>query len=145
MQSVTHPPVSPRAPRTVPRPTEDRASSPDHSPRLGTDRRTAGVGQPEARSADNTGMPRVARQHAPRVVTHVITRFVDGQYLMDEVPGAREQYLRRLAKALAHSDWPLLWYCLMGSHVHLGMPSGHESLDSWIRGLNSGFASSDDA
>ena len=74
-------------------------------------------------------------------MTHVITRFVDGQYLMDEVPGAREQYLQRLAKALAHSDWRLLWYCLMGSHVHLGMLSGHESLDSWIRGLNSGFAS----
>lgn len=86
-------------------------------------------------------MPRVARQHSPGVITHVITRFVDGQFLMDEVSGARERYLERLDRALARSDWQLLWYCLMGSHVHLGMLSGRQRLAHWIQGLHSGFAS----
>lgn len=86
------------------------------------------------------GVPRVARQHAPGVVTHVITRFVNGERVMDGVAGARPEYLDRLDAALDRSDWRLLWYCLMGTHVHLGMQSGEEPLEGWTRALNGGFA-----
>ena len=59
---------------------------------------------------------------------------------MDELPGARREYLLRLDRALQRSDWHLLWYCLMGTHVHLGMQSGEQPLDGWTRALNGGFA-----
>jgi hypothetical protein len=85
-------------------------------------------------------MPRVARQHAPGVVTHVIARFVNGVRVMDDTPGARGEYLARLDATLAQSDWRLLWYCLMGTHIHLGMESGEQSVDSWARPLHAGFA-----
>jgi hypothetical protein len=74
------------------------------------------------------------------VVTHVIARFVDGIALMDNVSGAREQYLARLDRVLPESDWTLCWYCLMGTHVHLGMLAGEDPLQSWIGRVHSGWA-----
>jgi hypothetical protein len=85
-------------------------------------------------------MPRVARQHVPGVVTHVITRFVNGAYVMDDVPGARHEYMRRLDLVMSRTDWRLLWYCLMGNHVHIAALSGEEPLERWARALNGGFA-----
>lgn len=108
---------------------------------LGDGPKNRKMAQPASPYGRQPHMPRVARKHAPGVVTHVITRFVDGRFVMDDVPGARAQYISRLDRALVGSDWRLLWYCLMGSHVHLGMLSGEQDLQHWIRGLNSGFAS----
>jgi hypothetical protein len=85
-------------------------------------------------------MPRIARKHAPSVVTHVITRFVNGTYVMDDLPGARHEYLRRLNLAMRRTDWRLLWYCLMSNHVHLAALSGEDPLERWVRPLNGAFA-----
>ncbi len=85
-------------------------------------------------------MSRVKRRHVPGVLVHVITRFVNGNYVMDEVDGAREQYLARLSRAVEASDWTLCWYALMGTHTHLGLLCGEDSLDHWIRPLHSGWA-----
>jgi hypothetical protein len=85
-------------------------------------------------------MPRVARRHTAGVVVHVITRFVNGAYVMDSELGARPEYLHRLDTALLRSDWRLLWYCLMGNHVHLGAVAGDDPLERWARPLNGGFA-----
>ena len=74
------------------------------------------------------------------VVAHVITRFVNGQFVMDEVDGAREQYLTRLDRAFRASDWTLCWYALMGNHVHLGAICGEDPLDAWAKGLHCGWA-----
>jgi hypothetical protein len=76
----------------------------------------------------------------PGVVTHVVVRFVDGIPFMDNVPGAREQYLTRLDRVLPDSDWALCWYCLMGNHVHLGMLAGDDPLQAWIGRVNSGWS-----
>jgi hypothetical protein len=85
-------------------------------------------------------MPRVKRRHVPGAVVHVITRFVNGIHVMDEVDGAREQYLARLSCAVGASDWKLCWYGLMGTHTHLGLVCGEDPLDAWIRRLHSGWA-----
>jgi hypothetical protein len=85
-------------------------------------------------------MPRVRRRHLPAVVTHVVVRFVNGEFIMDIVDGAREEYLCRLDRALAESDWCLCWYCLMGCHVHLGMVAGEDPLKSWCARVHSGWS-----
>jgi hypothetical protein len=76
----------------------------------------------------------------PGVVTHVISRFVNGERLMDEADGAREEYLARLDRALESSDWKLCWYCLMGTHTHLGLVGGEQPLQVWTGRVHSGWA-----
>src|SRR5262245_36702069 len=85
-------------------------------------------------------MPRVKRCHVPGMLVHVVTRFVNGAYVMDEVVGARDAYLERLARAVGASDWKLCWYALMGTHTHLGLVCGDDTLDHWARRLHSGWA-----
>ena len=73
-------------------------------------------------------------------MTHVICRFVNGEAVMDLVEGARVEYLARLDRALSDSDWTLCWYCLMGTHTHLGLIAGEEPLQAWCARVHSGWA-----
>lgn len=68
-------------------------------------------------------MPRYARLHAPGALVHVIARFVNRAFRLagdDE----RTFYLAALGGALVHTDWTLLAYALMSSHVHLALLAG---------------------
>jgi len=85
-------------------------------------------------------MPRIKRRHVVGAIAHVIVRFVDGLYVMDDVDGAREQYLLRLDRAIGASDWTLCWYALMSTHVHLGVICGEEPLETWAKRLHCGWA-----
>ncbi len=84
-------------------------------------------------------MLRILRTRVTGVVHHVISRFVDRSWQLtgdDE----REAYLHRLGHALARSDWTLLGYALMSSHVHLVLESGGGSIESWTKSAHSRMA-----
>ncbi len=84
-------------------------------------------------------MSRILRTQVSGVVHHVISRFVDKSWQLagdDE----RNGYLDRLSHALARSDWTLLGYALMSSHVHLVLESGLASLESWTKSAHSRMA-----
>lgn len=85
-------------------------------------------------------MPRVARQnqHVPGQLAHVMSRFVDGRFLVDET--ARRVYLRFLAIALSRTDWLLLSYSVMTTHIHLGLLMGWQPLESWAQPMHTRFA-----
>lgn len=69
-------------------------------------------------------------------VHHVISRFVDRSWqLVGDVE--REAYLARLGYALARTDWVLLGYALMSSHVHLVLEAGAGPLGSWTKSVHS--------
>jgi hypothetical protein len=84
-------------------------------------------------------MPRVIHKPVFGIVQHVISRFVNGQRLMDR-DEIRYEYLSRLRTVLTDSDWLLLWYALMETHVHLALVAGRSTLSSWIQPLHTGFA-----
>ncbi len=85
-------------------------------------------------------MPRVARSHShiPGAVVHVIVRFVDGRFVIDDE--ARQHYLRLLAAALRSVDWRLISFAMMSSHIHLGLLMGYMALDAWAKSLHIRFA-----
>jgi hypothetical protein len=89
--------------------------------------------------ADNLAVPRTIHEPIPGVIQHVILRFVDHEHLMAD-DGCRSDYLKRLEKTLADSDWRALWYALMETHVHLALIAGNDSLASWLRPVDTGFA-----
>jgi hypothetical protein len=84
-------------------------------------------------------MPHIARSYAPGTIQHVYSRFVSREFRFD-VPGARDDYLRRLGIAVERTDWKLIAYALMSSHPHLAFIAGHDPLSRVLRSLNSGFA-----
>jgi len=85
-------------------------------------------------------MPRLARsaRHAPGSLVHVIIRFVDGRFVLDDP--ARAEYLRLLRRALRRTDWRLISYALMSSHVHLAFLSGATEMAVWAHSLHVRFA-----
>lgn len=84
-------------------------------------------------------MPRYRRDYAPGAVQHIIVRFVNRAFRLD-TPGARAAYLARLAISCARTDWALLGYALMSSHVHLVGIAGHDPLDRLLRSVHTGMA-----
>lgn len=84
-------------------------------------------------------MPRIARTNAPGVFQHVIARFVDRRWLFQD-DEERAQYLVRLGRALARSDWRCVAWCLMSNHIHLGMIGGTRPLESWAKKTHAPFA-----
>jgi putative transposase len=82
---------------------------------------------------------RIARQEAPGIVHHVISRFVDRTwFLTDDVE--RDRYLHLLGQSLRRSDWRCLAYALMSNHLHLALIAGSEALESWTKRVHSPFA-----
>lgn len=84
-------------------------------------------------------MSRLRRHIEPGTVQHLISRFVNKEWRL-AAPGARADYLKRLASSLTRSDWDALSYSLMSSHVHHAMRAGFASGDSVLRPVHSGFA-----
>src|SRR4029453_10084192 len=84
-------------------------------------------------------MPRFARLEAPGAVHHLVSRFVDEEFRLTNA-FERDNYLRRVPSALARSDWSLLAYALMSSHLHWGGVAGHLPSASLMKPLHSGFA-----
>jgi len=85
-------------------------------------------------------MPRAPRGLLPEGrVYHFWFRLVDGRFLIDDE--AREEYLRRLDRALRKScGWTLIAYAVMSTHVHLLFIVGRAPLGTWIQGAHVGFA-----
>ena len=85
-------------------------------------------------------MPRRSRQssHVPGALVHVISRFVDGRFVLDD--DGRSRYLSLLARTLRSSDWRLISYALMSSHIHLGFVMGAAELRDWALPLHVRFA-----
>lgn len=84
-------------------------------------------------------MPRYRRQTDPASVQHLISRFVNREFLFDE-PGARTAYLERVAAALRRTDWVPLAYALMSSHVHWVVRAGEQPSSAFVKPLHVGFA-----
>jgi hypothetical protein len=85
------------------------------------------------------GMPRYLRRVNEGTVQHLISRFVNHEFLF-ELPHARDEYLARAAHAFARTDWIPLGYALMSSHVHWLARAGSCSSDRLMRSLHAGFA-----
>ncbi len=85
-------------------------------------------------------MPRYPRLHRPGDTLHVISRFVNRAFRLDG-HSARRKYLTCLTDALAATDWRLLNYVLMSSHVHHTVVAGESELASLLRPAHSRFAS----
>jgi len=83
-------------------------------------------------------MPRIALINISSLLYHIVCRFVDGRFEFDSQ--LRHDYLSRLGVALRTSDWRLIAYALMHSHIHLAMTSGTQIFKEWIHPLNTGFA-----
>ncbi len=82
-------------------------------------------------SARQARVPRNARIIITGTFVHLISRFVDGRFVFDDE--ARSEYLFRLGRALASSDWVLVSYALMSSHIHLGLIAGVIRLKEWLQ------------
>src|SRR5574338_1050354 len=84
-------------------------------------------------------MSRQPRHFIPGTVYHLISRFVDRDWLIRREQERRD-YLELLGRALTTSDWRCLAYAIMSNHLHLAMVAGAQLLDSWIRRVHSPFA-----
>lgn len=84
-------------------------------------------------------MPRYRRRITEGSVQHLISRFVNRQFLFD-VPDARDEYLARAQHAFARTGWTALGYALMSSHVHWLVQAGSSSSDRLMRSLHAGFS-----
>jgi hypothetical protein len=84
-------------------------------------------------------MPRYRRQIENGSIQHLISRFVNRQFLFDE-PGARAEYLTRVARVLQRADWVPLAYALMSSHVHWVVRAGRLPSSAFVKPLHVGFA-----
>ena len=105
-----------------------------------TNSRTSRSAQPRVTPTDALGMPRLRRSdtHIPGALAHVIIRFVDGRYLLDD--DGRRLYLAMLAAALSLVDWTLLSYALMSTHIHLGLLMGEAELREWAHSMHVRFS-----
>lgn len=84
-------------------------------------------------------MPRRPRYIQPGAIYHLISRFVDRDWFIAS-DAERAVYLRLLARHLQRSDWKCVAYAVMSNHIHLECVAGSQSLESWIRPVNSAFA-----
>lgn len=84
-------------------------------------------------------MPRYRRQIAEGSVQHVISRFVNREFLFD-FEGSRDNYLVRVPRALERTGWHALSFALMSSHVHWGLRAGPHPSSALVKPLHAGFA-----
>ncbi len=103
-----------------------------------------------------SGAARIARQHAlrscsrtcmtrgggsirPDGLYHIISRFVGNEWFM-ATDLERHAYRALLGFYVPQTDWSLLAYALMSSHIHLAVIAGRMSLATWMRPMHSEFA-----
>lgn len=84
-------------------------------------------------------MAREPRRIEPNVVYHIISRFIGGEYFINNQP-ERSFYLELQGRALRKTDWRLLGYAIMSNHIHLVARAGRRPLDAWLRPVHSPFA-----
>ncbi len=84
-------------------------------------------------------MPRFRRLIRPGDLVHLISRFVDGRPRLS-CHTERDEYLRRLGAHLERSDWKLLSYALMSTHVHHALVAGLEPFELLIKSVHAPFA-----
>lgn len=84
-------------------------------------------------------MPRYRRQIAEGSLQHVISRFVQREFVLD-LCGARTEYLARAAPALGRSGWDALAFALMSSHIHWALRAGTRPSAALVQPLHAGFA-----
>jgi putative transposase len=84
-------------------------------------------------------MPRRGRAITPGSLVHVVSNFAAHAWFMNS-NGERSRYLELLGKAMQHSDWKCLAYCLIKDQVQLAMIAGEHPLESWAKRVNSPFA-----
>ena len=83
-------------------------------------------------------MPRIARSLEPGKLYHVISRFIDGRFELDDP--LRAIVMERCGRVFARSDWTLLTYGLMSSHMHWAVLAGESPSSEWTRPLNGAIA-----
>ncbi|MCG8419505.1 MAG: hypothetical protein MJE77_16360, partial [Proteobacteria bacterium] len=88
---------------------------------------------------DNSDMPRIARQIPQGAVVHIISRFVNRAYRLN-TDAQRENYLSRVARVVSHTDWTLLGYALLSTHIHWAAVAGNKPLWQFAKPLHCGFA-----
>ena len=84
-------------------------------------------------------MPRIRRLIDPGRLIHIISRFVNREYLL-QMEEERKEYLTRVGHAFRMSDWRALSFALMSSHTHIAAISGVVPFEDIGRRINSGFA-----
>lgn len=89
-------------------------------------------------------MAGLRRNYLPFHVHHAIARFHDSEYRLLNL-FTRREYLRRLTVSLVTTDWQLLAFALMSSHLHLVLRAGqmpprlifqpaHGGFGRWLNG-----------
>jgi len=81
---------------------------------------------------DGADMARPSRFWRPGSVQHLISRFVDRQFLIIDAYD-RAEYLRFYGEAQDRWDWRHLSHTLMSSHLHHGLVAGIAPLESVFR------------
>ena len=84
-------------------------------------------------------MPREPRYIEPGTNYHIISRFVDREWLIKKTY-ERELYIKLLGVSLEKTDWRLYAYAVMSNHIHLAAMAGEQPLGEWIRHVHSPFA-----
>ncbi|MCX5782719.1 MAG: transposase [Elusimicrobia bacterium] len=84
-------------------------------------------------------MPRSKRLEIPGAIYHVIVRGIEGReiFLHDF---DREEFLRRLEKALKETGHKCYAWALMPNHIHLLITTGTNSLSDMMRKVLTGYA-----
>jgi predicted transcriptional regulator/REP element-mobilizing transposase RayT len=80
----------------------------------------------------------MSRPHVTGGLFHVISRFHNGEYLLDH-PDARCRYLEALGRGIERTDVRLFAYCLMSSHIHLVLQLGRTTLGTFTKSVNAGW------
>lgn len=84
-------------------------------------------------------MGRYQRIIKPGDLVHVVSRFANRERRITS-EHERGEYLRRLGRAIEKSDWRLISFCIMNSHLHWASIAGWRPF-SWIaRRVHPGFA-----
>lgn len=84
-------------------------------------------------------MPRVARSESPGVVYHVMSRFIDHRFELDDA--LRADVIQKLGRVFSGvTDWQLIGYAFMSNHWHLLTVAGASRSTSWTRSLNTAVA-----
>ena len=81
-------------------------------------------------------MPRTARITTFGYVHHVISQFVDKQWLISD-DTERAHYIDLLGRSIQQTDWICIAFAVMSNHIHLGLVAGRQPLESCLRSLNS--------
>ncbi|MBL8685780.1 MAG: transposase [Myxococcales bacterium] len=84
-------------------------------------------------------MPRHPRFHEAGSVVHCVSRFINGEFLI-ETANDRHQVLDRIARGLPRCDWQLVAYAVMSNHLHLAFVSGTTPLSRLMRPAHTAIA-----